>query len=377
MSTEQFGRDLGDFLAGLRGSGSVTRSQPAAFSQVAMADAKASATATALDLTAITLLPNSAARLPSGHLVLGVQSNNSAYRLDPASGELEVLFDLTNTLAFLWRTIPTKDGQLYVSLSGTRPPGGGNLQWGGQGIVFSIDLIRERISPIPGYERLIDPVDLTVLQDGKLLVVDFMGFNGAGAIYIIDPSTGDTKQIDLTGHLHDPNCAYLDPDGVLFVANPWQSYQNPRGPDGLPLKDHGNIIMIDPATQKVETIYDNSNDPKGSIVGVTGTSDKKYIVAVCTDWPLLNTSALLRIDRSSRQATPLIAASDSVRRFFSPRCATVGNLIYAADSYQRELLAIDIDSGKVTKSFDMRPILGGGTGIVSSTQSIESVAVIP
>jgi hypothetical protein len=390
--SEQLGRDLRAFLQGFMSTGAEAGSTeaaspmltPAAISTVQARLAGASSSRQGAnvssgvpDLTQITMLPNSAARLPRGHLVLGAQANNSAYRLDPETGEIEVLFQLTNTLAFLWRVIPTKSGLLYASLSGTRPPGGGNLQWGLRGIVFSIDLVREIISPVPGFERLIDPVDVIVLDDGKLLIVDFMGFNGLGAVYILDPSTSDTQKLDLGNALHDPNCAYLDDDGVLFVANPWQNYQNRRGADGLPLKDYGNVIMVDPVTKKIETIYDNSTTPEGAIVGVTGTSDKKSIIVVRTDWPVLSRSAVLRIDRSTKKVVPLIEGSDSSRRFFSPRCAVIGDLLYAADSYQRELLAIDIKSGDIAKSFDLRAIIPGGTGIVTSTQSIESVAAIP
>jgi hypothetical protein len=390
MSTEQLGRDVRAFLMGLisTGAGSVEAGSPAltpaavATVMARLAGASSSRAGADIagggpDLTQMTLLPNSAARLPRGHLVLGVQANNSAYRFDPATGEIEVLFQLSNTLAFLWRVIPTKAGLLYASLSGTRPPGGGNLQWGIRGIVFSIDLVREIIAPVPGFERLVDPVDVIVLSDGKLLIVDFMGFNGVGAVYIIDPNTGDTQQLDLGSALHDPNCAYLDDDGVLFVANPWQNYQNRRGADGLPLKDYGNVIMVDPVTKKIETIYDNSRDPQGAIVGVTGTSDKKFIIAIRTDWPVLSSSAVLRIERSTGKVVPLLEASDSSRRFFSPRCAVIANLLYVADSYQRQLLAIDIESGKIAKSYDVHAIIEGGTGIVSSTQSIESVAAIP
>jgi hypothetical protein len=390
--SEQLGRDLRAFLQGFMSTEAEAGSMesvapmltPAAIStvQARLAGASSSrpganASSGIPDLTQITMLPNSAARLPRGHLVLGAQANNSGYRLDPETGEIEVLFQLSNTLAFLWRVIPTKSGLLYASLSGTRPPGGGNLQWGLRGIVFSIDLVREIISPVPGFERLIDPVDIIVLDDGKLLIVDFMGFNGQGAVYLLDPSTSDTQKLDLGNALHDPNCAYLDDDGVLFVANPWQNYQNRRGADGLPLKDYGNVIMVDPVTKKIETIYDNSTTPEGAIVGVTGTPDKKSIIVVRTDWPVLSSSAILRIDRSTKKAVPLIEASDASRRFFSPRCAVIGDLLYAADSYQRQLLAIDIKSGKIAKSFDLRAIIPGGTGIVASTQSIESVAAIP
>lgn len=390
--SEQLGRDLRAFLQGFMSSqvevgsmGSVDPMlTPAALNTVLARLAGASSSRPGADassgipgLTQITMLPNSAARLPRGHLVLGVQANNSGYRLDPETGEIEVLFQLTNTLAFLWRVIPTKSGLLYASLSGTRPPGGGNLQWGLHGIVFSIDILREVIAPVPGFERLIDPVDIIVLNDGKLLIVDFMGFNGQGAVYLLDPSTSNTEKLDLGQALHDPNSAYLDDDGVLFVANPWQNYQNRRGADGLPLKDYGNVIMVDPVTKKIETIYDNSGAPEGAIVGVTGTPDKKSIIVVRTDWPILSSSAILRIDRSTRTAVPLIEASDASRRFFSPRCAVIGDLLYAADSYQRQLLAIDIKSGDIAKSFDLRAIIPGGTGIVASTQSIESVAAIP
>lgn len=390
--SEQLGRDLRAFLQGFMSTkaevGPVETAAPmltaAAVNTVnaRLAGASSARQGTNVssgvpDLTQITMLPNSAARLPRGHLVLGAQANNSAYRLDPETGEIEVLFQLTNTLAFLWRAIPTKSGLLYASLSGTRPPGGGNLEWGLRGIVFSIDLVRELISPVPGFERLIDPVDIIVLDDGKLLIVDFMGFNGQGAVYVLDPSTSDTQKLDLGQALHDPNCAYLDDDGVLFVANPWQNYQNRRGADGLPLKDFGNVIMVDPVTKKIETIYDNSATPEGAIVGVTGTSDKKSIIAVRNDWPVLTNSAILRIDRSTKKAISLIEGSDNSRRFFSPRCAVIGDLLYAADSYQRQLLAIDIKSGKIAKSFDLRAIIPGGTGIVASTQSIESVAAIP
>ena len=393
--SEQFGRDLRAFLKGLMFtesgsaemagiSSAMTSLTPAAAAtvQARLAGAVSSRAGAAVaggipDLTQTTMLPNSAARLPRGHLVLGAQASNSAYRLDPESGEIEVLFQLSNTLAFLWRVIPTKSGLLYASLSGTRPPGGGNLQWGLRGIVFSIDLVRETIAPVPGFERLIDPVDITVLSDGKLLIVDFMGFNGTGAVYILDPSTGDTQKLDLGNALHDPNCAYLDDDGVLLIANPWQNYQNRRGADGLPLKDYGNVIMVEPGTNKIETLYDNSPNPKGAIVGVTGSRDKKYAIIVRTDWPVLSSSAILRLDRSTKQVVPLIEASDSSRRFFSPRCEVIGDLLYAADSYQRELLAIDIATGKIAKTYDLRAIIPGGTGIVASTQSVESVAAVP
>lgn len=394
MPSEHLGRDVRAFLLGLLADTSrAAGTTGAIFTPNAQATVaarllaagvgdpplspSAASSADAPDLTQITLLPNSAVQLPSGNLILGVQADNSAYRLDPQSGQIEILFQLTNTVAFLWRVVPTKSGLLYASLSGTRPPGGGNLQWGKRGIIFSIDLVREILAPVPGFERLIDPVDVIVLQDGSLLVVDFMGFNGAGAIYLLNPSTGDLKQLDLGRALHDPNCAYLDDDGVLFVANPWQFYQNRRDANGLPLKDYGNVVMIDPTTKAVETIYDNSANPQGAIVGVTGSSDKKYVVLVRTDWPVLSASAILRVDRATKAVTPLLEASASSRRFFSPRCAVVGDLLYVADSYQRELLAVEIATGKIAISYDMRPIIPGGIGMVSSTQSIESVVAIP
>ena len=128
----------------------------------------------------------------------------------------------------------------------------------------------------------------------------------------------------------------------------------------------------------MEIIYDESNIRKGAIIGIVNTDNPNYLIVIRTDWPSHSETALLLLDLRTRKVEPILEASKDSPRFFAHQAVTCLNgKLLVVDSYQKELLTIDMDSKKIIKVQSMSKILGAVTGITDSCQTIESIFVIP
>lgn len=332
----------------------------------------------------VVILPNVSAKLEPGNLLLTVMKDNSVHVYDRKTDSMTVVCKFVNTPMILWRALPAADQTFFCSMSGTRWPNySAEVAFGQGGAIFHVDHRHETMRLVPGTDELLDPSELRWLPNGKLLVGDFGGFGGTGALYEIDPITGKRTELYSGPPLLEPVGADVHPDGSIYIANASMGYANPKSSTGEFVKDTGAILRLDPATRKLETIYDETSSPKGAICGIAfDDPEGKHLIIVRNDWPSHISSALLRLNLDTNKVDTIHSATTEHPAFYgsSPSVAMgtklTDNLSYIVECYNKELLTFDAERAEVVKTRAVNDLLGPGRGMLHAMESVEFIATI-
>lgn len=321
---------------------------------------------------------NQAARLRPGHLLIVLLGKNAVYQVDPQSGTATYLFSLGHEQdPFLWRVIADREGRIYCTTSGMRSQLSPTLDsvFGMAGAVLRIDHHLAEIEAIATGEDVVDPCGMSILDEARLLVSDFAGFGGTGAIYTVDRVSGELRTLASGGLLVEPVSAFMDAEGVLWVANSHMHYHYPhRG--GKVEKDDGEVLRIGPDGRH-SVVMPRQSPAAGSVVGIYPANDPDHIIAIKGDWPVMETGAVLRIHKTTGEVETLLSASREEPRFYSTHVGLAGDILWVGETYRKELLGYDLARGEVVQSISLAGLLGPYEGVASSFEGIESVSVVP
>lgn len=335
----------------------------------------------------IAFMPNARAKLRSGWLLLGVQKDNSVYQWNPETGDAELVCRFLNTPMLLWRASPLPDGTFYVTMSGTRWPGHPDeVAFGQGGVILHIDHRNESMTVVPGSDQLQDPSELLVEESGSLLVADFQGFGGTGAIYRIDPATGNRQTILSGEPLKEPVALAVTPNG-MYICNAFMEYSHAIGPGGQRVKEFGAILQIPAAApaataSALKVVMDESNAPLGVLDSIGfETHDHRYAIVTRNDWPTQEGGAILQWDTVTGVLKPILTNADSINSGATVAFARVEQpnlqFAHAADSYGKRMFKIDIAQGEIVDTKPLTDILGPTVGMVSPLETVESLRPIP
>jgi len=329
------------------------------------------------DLSKARMFVNRAVTLAAGKLLLVSQGDNTVYCMDPETGEFEFVFKLYDTQgAFLFRAVATPAGEIFCTVTGARyEHDNRGVIFGSGGGIFRIVPKAELIGLVPRSTDLVDPCGLRLLDNGNLLVTDFDGFTGNNAaIYEIQPTTGKRWTLAQGGNLSIPIGAYMErADRVLYVANAIMQYEYPDDPQN----DTGNILRYDLPDPAPRDFVPEAYPPAGSVLGINGAPGEPDLIMVTCGAPMFRVGSLIAVNRKSGETRTLIGASQEKRRFFSPHSDLKDGHVYSADSYQKELLVIEIATGNVKRSLPLSGILGEYKGVKEQFDIVDCVSIIP
>jgi hypothetical protein len=216
---------------------------------------------------------------------------------------------------------------------------------------------------------------MEILNDGRLLVCDFGGFGATGQIYTVDRITGEIRILAEGGMLRDPVSAHYDSDGTLWVANSYMHYYYPvRG--GLLEKDDGEILCITP-DGKQTVLVPRQSPANGSMVGIHASDNSDEIIAIKGDWPLMETGAVLRVNKHTGRVETLLSAAPGDPKFYSTHVAISGHILWVGEGYYKQVIGYDLQRNAVVKVLDFSTVMGRYKGVASSFEGIESVSVVP
>jgi outer membrane protein assembly factor BamB len=397
MDSEKLGHDLGDFLRGFLGV-ELPNSKMPSESLDSSSKIYASSSSTSEkeksqkgyyenaeyikpDPSKIRMFVNRGASLKKGHLLLVNQTDATVYCMDPETGEYEFVFRLYDTVGFLFRAIATPQGDIFCTVTGTRYAHDRNgIIFGAGGAVLKIDHRREKIQVVPGSNGFTDPCGLQLLNDGSLIVTDFEGFHGAGpgmnptgSVYNLDPVTGRLTSLASGGLLRIPIGAYLDSDEMLYVSNAQMRYEYPDEP----IPDTGNVLRFNTKTMQQDIFVAESNPPQGALLGVNGSPDEPFLIIVTAGAPMFTVGALISVEKQSGKTEFILSSSEDKHRFFSPHSEIRDGILYTADSYQKELLLIDVRNKSIIRTLSLKEILGSYKGVINQFNLIDCVSIIP
>ncbi len=328
--------------------------------------------------TGLSGLFNQAARLKPGHLLVVHLATNACFQVDPESGQPEYLFTISHEQTpFLWRVLASPEGEIYCTLSGVRRQDSPtkDAAFGLAGAVVRLNTRLAEIDVVSAGSELADPCGMQILDETRLLVCDFSGFGGTGSVYTVDRLTGEVERLAEGGLLADPVSAYRDENGTIWVANSYMHYTyGHRG--GVIEKDDGEVLAITPDGRQ-RVVVPRESPATGSIVGIHGAHDPAYVIAVKGDWPVMETGAVLLIEKKSGAIEVLLSASPDEPRFYSTHVGVDGHILWVGESYRKELLGYDLANRKVVHRFDLSGVMGRWHGVASSFEGIESVSVVP
>lgn len=328
---------------------------------------------------------NRAAKIKAGNLLVNYLAQNACYQVDPKTGEFEFLFKINHEQnPFLWRAIAHPiDGSIYCAISGAKDPNSPTKDavFGLAGAILKIDIARAEITALSIGDDIIDPCGMQILDDHRLLVCDFGGFSGrgqiyrgSGSIYTIDRVTGEQIILAQNGLLKDPVSAHMDNEGILWVANAYMHYQYTYRAGDLE-KDDGEVLRITP--DSIQTIILPRISPAiGSIVGIHAANDPSKLVIIRGDWPLMETGAVLLMDKETGNTETLLQASKDKPQFYTNHVDVDGNILWVAECYNKKILAYDLESRSIVKSINYSELAGNFSGVASSFEGIESISLI-
>ena len=395
--SERFGKDLADFLRGFlnNSSPSVTAPKTEIGDWATPPDSsvkKKPEDSWNNSTTPATEFPpdfelwadfNNAHKLIPGNLLVVHLGTNRVFQVDIKTGDPVFMFSLNwGQKTFPWRAIADVDGHIYCSMSGTLASTHGHIPAGYRAPAAKFDYwgaivkINHREgtlkvlaeTKVPGQGLVRDPHGMQLLANGKLLVCDFQGFGGGGAVYTVDKDTGETEAIIEGGLLNQtPVSALLDTDNVLWVANADMSDQN-----------DGEIIRIDLATKKQTVFLKRGGKNKGQVVGVLQAPKKDELIVFRCEWPnIRGNGAVFLLNKKTGKTTDLFNSSTDDPRFPNTNGDVTGNILWFGESVRKEIIGYDILKRKIVSTFDFRGVAGGWRGMIDSYDGIESVTVIP
>jgi len=306
---------------------------------------------------------NHAVQLIPGHLL--VVYKERVYVLDPNKRRFTFAFHLLRTpRAEMRMIVPDSYGNIYCSMSGTLETVGpiDYASFGNWGAVLKVNLARGEISSVCE-GQFIDPFGLQLLPGNKLLVADFGGWGGTGTIYLVDLATEQKEVLSTGGVFVDPESAFIDEGGVLWVANSMH-----RDYDGA-------IVKVENGRQTV--VVPSRGYGSGILCSVHSSNREDRIVGYVIDWPHMAGSALFHVDKATGEIDYLRQASAEDPKIFGPHGSVVGDVLWVGDSYEGEIIAFDLDRKRIVDRIDASPIKGSVKGVYDSFDFIETVAVIP
>lgn len=310
---------------------------------------------------------NRAARLEPGDLVFNVQPDNICYSFSRRTRKFTYVFEAAwGPGTLLWCTCPDSNGNIYASMSGMRTsPPIVEADFGNWGGIFVVTPRNEVMRTLSERDPIVDPYGLQLLPDGRLLVADFSGFGGTGRVYTLNPLNGHTEVIASGNNLVDPVSAYVDDQGVLWIANA-----------DLDAVD-GEILSVDLNSGATRVVFPRRGEMSGALSGVFAAHESEYVLAASNDWPdRVNTSVFL-VEKESGSPTTILQADEANPLNVSNIGAVVGDKLWIAECVNRELLEIELPSGKVTDRVDLTPIMGGHCGMRHSFDAISAIYAVP
>lgn len=387
---ERFGRDLADFLRGFLynqmdvSQGSTTEKEDADWStdqSTLNSSQKKLQFPSDFELWADI---NNAHRLKPGNLLVVHLGTNRVFQVDVETGDIIFMFSLNwGPRTFVWRAIADGDGAIYCSLSGTAasksgivPPGyrapAARFEYWGAIVKLdtrsgSLKVLAE--TKVPGRGPLLDPHGMQLLaEERKLLVCDFQGFGGGGAVYKIDVDSGELEMVAERGLLNEtPVSALLDKDGILWVTNADMTEEN-----------DGEIIRVNLKSGSQDIFLKRSGKDAGQVVGVLQGIESEQLVIFRCEWPnVRGNSAVFLANKSTGQTEELFRSSIDDPRFYNTNGDVSGDILWFGESVRKEIIGFDLRKREVIKTIDFRGAAGGWRGMFDSYDGIESVTVIP
>lgn len=379
---ERFGRDMGDFLRGFLSTPSHTAtSDPGSgYGPGDPGEQPASHFPRDFELWADF---NQAHKLKPGNLLAVHLRTNRVFQVDIHTGDIVFMFSLNwGPRTYVWKTVVDDEGSIYCSVSGSLstkdgrvPPGYRTpvAKFGYWGAVVKVNHRRGELrvlaeTKVPGVGPVLDPHGLQLLRnERKLLVCDYQGFGGGGAIYKLDVSTGALEMVVEQGLLNEtPVSAFQDTDGTLWVANTDMA------------NDDGEIIKIDPHARTQQVFLKREGRNSGGVCGVLPTADEKKLVIFRLDWPNVGgKSAVSLVDKESGMVEELFGSTVDDPRFYNTNGDVDGDVLWFGECVRKEIVGYDLRKRQVVKTIDFRPAAGGWSGMIDSYDSIETVTVIP
>lgn len=304
---------------------------------------------------------NQAQKLIPGNLL--VVFGERCYQLDIDKGEFTFLFELHRTpKGYFWMARAGSDGFIYCTLSGeeSEPHPQAVASFGKWGALLKVDHHHRRLTNIG---RFTDPFGLQLLDNSTAVVADFEAWGPSGKIYRVDLHTGDTSILARDGYLVDPQGVVRDDDGVLWIANAMHTYHD------------GSIVKVE-ADNRQTVVFPQHGPRSGIVSGVGQHLAEGKLLGMIMDWPYMQTSQIFELDKKSHKYRPLIKGSPD-----EPRIWGNGGLLdtvwWAGEAYRKEIIGLDLRTGKIAHRIDASPIAGAVKGIYDSFTFIEHVSVVP
>jgi hypothetical protein len=166
----------------------------------------------------------------------------------------------------------------------------------------------------PG-DLLVEPVGGAVGRDGSIYVSDIEAFGGQGGIIRVDPVTGAQTAIarsDQPGSLvYDPGGIALAPDGSLLVVD----FRGPGGSGAL--GPYGGVLRIDPRT-RAQTAVSRSDGAGNLFVNPTAVASESATSILVTDFSAFGgPGGVIRVDPDTGAQTAVTPTVTSGSTLFS------------------------------------------------------------
>jgi len=294
------------------------------------------------------------------------------YQIDRETTDIEFIFELTRTpKAYWWMAVPASDGSIYCSVSGQTVQADplSLARFGARGAVVRVDHRRDSISVVAEGGAVVDPFGLELIGKNQLLVSDFNGWGGSGYIGLLDLRTGASEALAFGGTLVDPQMATLDETGKLWVANAMHRHYD------------GEIVCVESGNRQT-VVYPRHGPGSGIVSGVFPSGDPATVLFVIIDWPFMANSAVVVLEKSTGKTNVLLGASESDPKLYNAHGVVIDGTLWIGESYNNEILAVDVTTGEIVQRIDVSGILGaskgkGVRGIIDSFDFLECITVVP
>jgi sugar lactone lactonase YvrE len=304
---------------------------------------------------------NQAQKLIPGNLL--VVFGERCYQLDTNKGEFTFLFELHRTpKTYFWMARAGADGYVYCTLSGaeTEQTPQARASFGNWGGLYRVDHHHRKLTSVG---RFVDPFGLQLIDEAAVVVADFEGWGPSGKIHKVDLSTGKSEILAEGGYLIDPQGVVMDPDGTLWIAN------------AMHLEHDGSIVKVVPGNR--QTVVVPQRGPRSGIVsGIGQHFSENKLVCMIMDWPFMQTSQIFELDKKTLKCKSLLKASSNEPRIWG-NGSLKDAIWWVGEAYRKQIVGLDLRTGKIAHVIDAAPITGAVKGIYDSFTFIEHVSVVP
>jgi len=127
----------------------------------------------------------------------------------------------------------------------------------------------------------------------------------------------------------------------------------------------------------LDVIHDETHMPRGAIDSL-GISEKaeKTMYFTRNDWPTHEGAAISKMDLDTGSITPILESAGGYKLFARMQHSADSEYLFAADSYNKQLLKIEAATGSVEDSHSLSSVLGPVKGMVSPLDAVESIVEI-